>query len=205
MSYGSAVGTVLGALVAGLTVIMFTSPTRENPSAAQLHPTSKTIIEIEGWSLCTSDPAVAQLDPEYAKGLKAIEAKAWDAAIKALESAALRDTRNADIQDYLGYAYWNLQQSGAAFEHYQKALRLNARHRGAHQHIGEAYLMVGDIANARQRLVALERICLIPCREYEDLKKLIAESHNSGNFKTAKTLGLEILPWPPAHMDKVVK
>jgi hypothetical protein len=29
----------------------------------------------------------------------------------------------------------------------------------------------GDLAKAREQLVALERICLIPCREYDDLKR----------------------------------
>ena len=51
------------------------------------------------------DPSAAKLDPDYAAGKRAIEAKNWAAAIKPLSSAALRDTRNADIQNYLGYAY----------------------------------------------------------------------------------------------------
>jgi hypothetical protein len=45
-----------------------------------------------------------QLDPDYAAGKAAIAAKDWGAAIRLLPSAALRDTRNADIENYLGYA-----------------------------------------------------------------------------------------------------
>ena len=41
-------------------------------------------------------------DPEYARGRQAIEAKDWRSAVRLLSSAALRDTRNADIQNYLG-------------------------------------------------------------------------------------------------------
>ena len=48
------------------------------------------------------DTAEAQLDPDYAAGKKAIEAKNWSGAIKSLSSAALRDSRNADIENYLG-------------------------------------------------------------------------------------------------------
>ena len=55
-------------------------------------------------------PKEGQLDPDYAAGKKAIEAKQWNAAIRSLSSAALRDTRNADIQNYLGYAYRNSGQ-----------------------------------------------------------------------------------------------
>ena len=36
------------------------------------------------------------------------------AAITALKLAALRDPRNADIQNYIGYAYRRLRQLGPA-------------------------------------------------------------------------------------------
>ena len=120
-------------------------------------------------------PGASQLDPDYAAGKKAIETKQWPAAIKSLESAALRDTRNSDIQNYLGYAYRNSGQMDLAFKHYERALQLSPRHRGAHEYLGEAYLMVNNLAKAEQHLAALQKICLIPCEEYADLKKEIAE------------------------------
>jgi Flp pilus assembly protein TadD len=120
-------------------------------------------------------PAAESLDPEYAAGKAAIETKNWDAAIRSLSSAARRDTRNADIQNYLGYAYRHTGQLDLAFKHYERALQLNPRHRGAHEYIGEAYLMTNDLPKAEQHLGALQEICLIPCEEYEDLKKAIAE------------------------------
>jgi tetratricopeptide (TPR) repeat protein len=120
-----------------------------------------------------TDPAAAALDSDYAAGKKAIEAKNWNSAIKSLSSAALRDTRNADIQNYLGYAYRNSGQMDLAFDHYERALRLNPRHRGAHEYLGEAYLMINNLAKAEEHLAALQKICLIPCEEYGDLKKRI--------------------------------
>jgi len=115
-------------------------------------------------------PAGTQLDPDYAAGKIAIAAKEWNAAIKALSSAALRDTRNADIQNYLGYAYRHTGQLELAFRHYQKALQLNPRHRGAHEYVGEAYLIVNNPTKAAEHLAVLEKICLLPCEDYEDLK-----------------------------------
>ena len=119
------------------------------------------------------DPAAAKLDPDYAAGKKAIEAKDWSAALKSLSSAALRDTRNADIQNYLGYAYRNAGQIELAFKHYGRALQLNPRHRGAHEYVGEAYLIVNNLSKAEEHLAALQKICLIPCEEYDDLRKQI--------------------------------
>ena len=115
-------------------------------------------------------PAGTQLDPDYAAGKIAIAAKEWNAAIKALSSAALRDTRNADIQNYLGYAYRKTGQMELAFKYYARALQLNPRHRGAHEYVGEAYLIVNNPMKAAEHLAVLEKICLLPCEEYDDLK-----------------------------------
>jgi Flp pilus assembly protein TadD len=114
-------------------------------------------------------------DPEYSQGVAAVEAKDWKTAIRLLSSAALRDTRNADIQNYLGYAYRNTGELGSAFKHYQRALQLNPRHRGAHEYVGEAYLMIGNVAKAEEHLALLRKICLIPCAETSVLEKKIAE------------------------------
>jgi Flp pilus assembly protein TadD len=121
------------------------------------------------------EPAAARLDPDYAAGKHAIENKDWQTAITRLSSAALRDTRNADIQNYLGYAYRHVGQLDAAFKHYQRALALSPRHRGAHEYVGEAYLLIGNLAKAEEHLAALKRICLLPCEEKDDLEKAIAE------------------------------
>ena len=120
------------------------------------------------------EPKEGRLDPDYAAGKAAIAAKDWSAAIRSLSSAALRDTRNADIENYLGYAYRQSSNLESAFAHYQRALRLDPRHRGAHEYIGEAYLLANNLTKAEEHLAALARICLIPCEEYEDLKKAVA-------------------------------
>jgi len=116
-----------------------------------------------------------KLDPDYASGKQAVEAKDWPAAVKFLNSAALRDTRNADIQNYLGYAHRNSGDLALAFRHYHRALELNARHRGAHEYLGEAYLMSGNLDKASEHLALLGKICLIPCEEYGTLARKVAE------------------------------
>ena len=120
-----------------------------------------------------TDPQEAA-DPEYAAGKKAIDAKDWNAAIKFFSSSELRAPDNADIQNYLGYAYRKAGKLDPAFKHYKRALELNPRHRGAHEYIGEAYLMVNNLAKAEEHLAALDRICLLPCEEFTDLKGAIS-------------------------------
>lgn len=132
------------------------------PGAARADPTEE-------------QPAESALDPDYAGGRMAIEAKDWSGAIRLLSSAALRDTRNADIQNYLAYTYRNSGDMALAFRHYNRALELNPRHRGAHEYLGEAYLMIGNLDKASEHLALLGKICLIPCEQYGMLDKKIAE------------------------------
>jgi len=51
---------------------------------------------------------------------------------------------------------------------------LNPRHRGAHEYIGEAYLIKDDLKSAQKHLAALREICSLPCEELTDLEREIA-------------------------------
>jgi tetratricopeptide (TPR) repeat protein len=178
-----ALATMLGALVASVAVYTKRPSEWRNviePLFGELDRRVETAITPEAWPICTtmtsvaSDADWAQLDPDFKAGKKALAAEDWIGAIAALELAALRDPLNADIQNYIGYGYRRLRQLGPAIGHYQQALTLNPRHRSAHEHLGEAYLVLGEPAKAEQLLAALENLCLIPCEEYEDLKRAIA-------------------------------
>jgi Flp pilus assembly protein TadD len=115
----------------------------------------------------------AQLDPDFAAGKRALAAENWGAAIKALDLAILRDPSNADIQTYTGYAHARLGQLGPAMGHYQRALMLSPRHRGARTHLGELFLMLDEPLKAREQLAALKEICLITCDEIAYLETAI--------------------------------
>jgi tetratricopeptide (TPR) repeat protein len=175
--------TVLGALVASVVMYTISPPgwrNRITPLFGGLDRGAERATVPEDWPICTtmtsvaSDADWAQLDPDFKAGKKALGAEDWNRAIAIFELAALRDPLNADIQNYIGYAYRRLRQLGPAIGHYQQALMLNPRHRSAHEHLGEAYLVLGESAKAEQLLAALERLCLIPCEEYDDLKRAVS-------------------------------
>jgi tetratricopeptide (TPR) repeat protein len=176
------VSAILGALFAGVaayTVAPAPWQTATGLRAAGPEQIADAKPASDEWPICTMTVAMpeadwAKLDPEFAAGKKAMVAEDWEGAIAVLKSAALRDPRNADIQNYIGYAYRRLRQIGPAIEHYQQALMLNPRHRSAHEHLGEAHLVLGDPATAAQHLAHLEDICLIGCEEHDDLKRAIS-------------------------------
>ena len=164
----------LGVLTAVLEIYFFSAPARQDPAAPPgVNGTAtEPATPFDVLPICSS---MGPLDPDFAAGKRAMIAGDWNAAIKALTSAGLRDARNADIQNYLGYIYSRLRQIDRAMHYYERALALNPRHRSAHQHLGEAFLVQGDISKASEHLAALERICLLPCEEHDHLKRAIVE------------------------------
>lgn len=119
-----------------------------------------------------SSPPVSNADFDI--GADAIKVREWGRAAHHLEIAARAEPANADVQNLLAYAYRNQRKFELAFKHYREALRLDPKHRGAHEYIGEAYVMTGNKAKAQEHLVALERICGKNCEEYQDLARAIA-------------------------------
>lgn len=122
-----------------------------------------------------SQPAAAPRDPDYENGKKAIESQNWKLALDQFGRALARDPNNADIHNYLGFAYRKSGNLDAAFRSYGEALRLDPKHKGAHEYLGEAYLMVNNLAKAEEHLAVLDKLCFFTCEEYRDLKKDIED------------------------------
>ncbi|MGH8832497.1 MAG: tetratricopeptide repeat protein [Polaromonas sp.] len=132
-----------------------------------------------------TDPDLAARDADFAAGKAALNRKEWVEAAKRFHIAERRHPDSADLQNYLGYSYRNLKQFDRAFMHYDRALVLDPRHRGAHEYIGEAYLLTGNLAGAEEHLVLLREICLLPCEELADLQKAIDAYRAQAKARTA--------------------
>lgn len=147
---------------------------RRIPALLPLVPALAIFAASAVWADPTVEtPGGASVSSDYVLGKKAVDAKDWAKAIELLSRAEVQDDRNPDLENLLGYAYRNIGRFDEAFRHYRKALRLNPRHRGAHEYIGEAYLMLNNLPKAEEHLAALKQICLIVCEESEDLEKAI--------------------------------
>lgn len=119
-------------------------------------------------------PATAATASPLADARGHIAAGRWQAAIDELRRVDAKGS--ADWHNLMGYALRKSPQPdlAAAERHYDEALRIDPRHRGALEYSGELYLMRGDVARAEQRLAALDKACRFGCEEYTDLKKAIA-------------------------------
>ncbi len=127
--------------------------------------------------LAAGDPPAETRDPVIEKATAATKRQDWASAADVLKGGLATDPNNASYHNL--YAY-SLRKSAnpdmnLVFKHYNEALRIDPKHRGAHEYIGEAYLMVGNLPKAKEHLSALDKLCFFPCVEYTDLKKSIAE------------------------------
>jgi Flp pilus assembly protein TadD len=136
---------------------------------------------LPAWAVDTTEaPRTPAAADRLANARSAIAAQSWSVALRELDAAAREAPRNADVQNLLGYTYRKRPSPDLpkAFEHYEAALRLQPTHRGAHEYIGEAYLMDNKPAEAEKHLAQLQQICG-NCEEFQDLAKSIAAYRTS--------------------------
>jgi Flp pilus assembly protein TadD len=128
-----------------------------------------------------ADMAADAASPEVAQAVKLIVAGRHADAIPLLKQHVAKAPTDASAQNWLGFAYRKSGNLDAAFMHYDQALKIDPKHRGAHEYVGEAYLMVGNLAKAEEHLKALDKLCWLPCEQHADLKRAIADYKANGN------------------------
>jgi hypothetical protein len=125
----------------------------------------------------TTPPPERKKDVVIDDARAAVGQKDWARAQSVLQQGLAANPANADYHNLYAYSIRKSANPNMnlVFKHYNEALRLDASHRGAHEYIGEAYLMVGNLTKAKEHLGVLDRLCFFPCSEYSDLKSAIAQ------------------------------
>jgi tetratricopeptide (TPR) repeat protein len=113
-------------------------------------------------------------NPQYEAAEKVVKAGDFTHAIGLLEPMHQKEPKDADVLNLLGYSHRKLGMLDKAMAYYTAALKENPKHRGAHEYIGELYLMMGNLAKAEEHLAKLDGLCFFGCAEYTDLKNAIA-------------------------------
>ena len=114
------------------------------------------------------------VDPAFAQAKGAIEARNYAAALPLLQQVVARDPQNADAYNLMGYATRKSGDANGSLRYYTTALQIDPKHLGAHEYIGEAYLMLDRPQEAEQHLARLDSLCLFGCSEYRMLKTAVA-------------------------------
>jgi Flp pilus assembly protein TadD len=134
-----------------------------------------TAFAMGGSSDKPAPAAAAAVDPNYAKAKAMVEAKDYAGAMPLLQQVVAKDPKNAEAYNLMGFATRKSGDANGALQYYNTALGLDPKHLGAHEYIGEAYLMLGKVADAEQELAKLDALCVFGCVEQRTLKQAIAD------------------------------
>ena len=135
-----------------------------------------TIALAAGGDGDSDSPSVSQ---EYKLALKAVKIEDYPKAINLLQTVIDDDPKNADAWNYMGYSLRHLKQYDNALAAYAKALQLKPKHKGALEYLGELYLQIGQLDEAKVQLKNLDKACFFSCKEYRELKEKI-EKYEAG-------------------------
>jgi cytochrome c-type biogenesis protein CcmH/NrfG len=129
------------------------------------------------WGMDTPKPEPKEpRDPALDQARAAIVKQDWMGAQKILREAVARNPQDADAHNLYAYSMRKGDKPAMdlVFRHYNEALRLDPKHRAAHEYLGEAYLMAGNVPKAKEHLARLDDLCTFGCEEYTKLKKEVA-------------------------------
>ena len=124
-------------------------------------------------------PAAKPANADFTNAKKAIEGKDWAQAIGLLKKVTAAEPANPEAFNLLGFATRKSGDARGSLQYYQQALTLDPKHIGAHEYIGEAYLMLDELPRAEEHLRKLNDLCTFGCREYRDLKAAV-EGYKKG-------------------------
>jgi tetratricopeptide (TPR) repeat protein len=134
-------------------------------------------FSIAGAALAAGDPPPPEKkkDAVIDRYSLASDKQDWKAAAAVLEEGLQKSPNNADYHNLLAYSIRKGPDPDMSkvFQHYNEALRIDPKHKQAHEYLGEAYLMVGNLPKAKEHLAQLDKLCFFGCSEFSDLKKAI--------------------------------
>lgn len=124
---------------------------------------------------------------DYSMAVSLIHNQKYAMATAYLNRALKNSPHNANVLNYLGYTHRMLGDYPGSLDFYQRALAINPDHKGAHEYLGELYLMIHDSASARGQLAELTRLCPDGCEERDVLTKAIDDYHAAAHAAAAPT------------------
>ena len=125
-----------------------------------------------------SSDRLEQINNLYEIAEKHIYNNNYDKSLKLLINLAKNDDlgpKKADVYNLLGFSYRKSSNPDLdkSYEAYMTALEHDPKHAGAHEYLGELYMMRGDKDNAMLMLGKLEKLVGKNAKEYKDLLNAI--------------------------------
>ncbi len=121
----------------------------------------------------SKDDSKKKDDTQYSSGVNKVKQKDYQGALDLLNQVVVRDPKDADAWNYIGFSDRMLGKYDESLAAYEKALAIQPDHIGANEYLGELYVQTGKPEKARKQLAMLEKLCGENCDEYKELKGAI--------------------------------
>jgi tetratricopeptide (TPR) repeat protein len=129
------------------------------------------------WAMDSPKPEPKEpKDPAMEQARDAISKQDWGKAQGILRESVARNPQDANAHNLYAYSMRKGPNPSMdlVFRHYNEALRIDPKHRAAHEYLGEAYLMSGNVPKAKEHLAHLDKLCTFGCEEFTKLKREVA-------------------------------
>lgn len=123
----------------------------------------------------SDEPSPAVGAPDLASVRAKVKATDFRGAIAEL-TPILRAKPNADVHNLMGFSLRKTGDFTQALTHYQKALELDPKHKGALEYLGELYVEINQTDKAREIATRLKKLCPKGCEELTDLEQALARA-----------------------------
>ncbi|MEJ2176803.1 MAG: tetratricopeptide repeat protein [Gammaproteobacteria bacterium] len=111
-------------------------------------------------------------EPMPAEITQLIDTEQYDKAEKELKQFVKKEKKNADAWNWLGYSQRSNGDLKGSLKSYKTALRLDRKHLGANEYLGELYIMLGEMKKAKKQLKKLAKYCG-DCEQHQKLAEVI--------------------------------
>jgi tetratricopeptide (TPR) repeat protein len=88
----------------------------------------------------------------------------------------LQNPSTPEALNYRGYATRKLGRVDEGIGYYLQSVALDPDYTLVREYLGEAYLIKGDLTNAKLQLTEIEKRCGTTCEPYQDLAQAIADA-----------------------------
>jgi tetratricopeptide (TPR) repeat protein len=112
---------------------------------------------------------------DYSTAVRLIHHEKYADALPYLDRALSEKPNNADVLNYFGYTHRMLGNYPTSLDFYQRALARDPDHKGAHEYMGELFLKMHQLDQAKAQLAELIRLCPDDCDEKDVLTKAIGD------------------------------
>ena len=86
----------------------------------------------------------------------------------------LQNPNTPEALNCRGYASRKLGRIDEGIGYYRRSIALDPHYAQVREYLGEAYVIKGDVAKAKEQLAVIQTLCGTKCEEYEDLAEAIA-------------------------------